>query len=225
MTLRPDTLAMTAVLAMLTALGPLSTDFYLPSLPEIARVMQTDVAGAQATLSSFLFGFAAGHHRRQIEGVEGQLAGAGVPSLQPAVATALLSRDEAGEGPLVADVRAEGRPAAALQVGADDHLGGEFLPTPAVVGRIPSGGLVAGDDEPVRRPGDDLESAGDVQVRHGTDRSQRRCRWAVPARWHGGGLRGGRLEAAGGQHDGQQQRRQRRHRSAGGWPRPRPRGV
>jgi DHA1 family bicyclomycin/chloramphenicol resistance-like MFS transporter len=60
MKLRPDTLAMTAVLAMLTALGPLSTDFYLPSLPEIARVMETNVAGAQATLSSFLFGFAAG---------------------------------------------------------------------------------------------------------------------------------------------------------------------
>lgn len=60
MKLRPDTLAMTAVLAMLTALGPLSTDFYLPSLPEIVQVMRTDVAGAQATLSSFLFGFAAG---------------------------------------------------------------------------------------------------------------------------------------------------------------------
>jgi DHA1 family bicyclomycin/chloramphenicol resistance-like MFS transporter len=60
MKLRPDTLAMTAVLAMLTALGPLSTDFYLPSLPEIVRVMRTDVAGAQATLSAFLFGFAAG---------------------------------------------------------------------------------------------------------------------------------------------------------------------
>lgn len=60
MTLRPDTLAMTAVLAMLTALGPLSTDFYLPSLPDIARVMQSDVAGAQATLSAFLFGFAGG---------------------------------------------------------------------------------------------------------------------------------------------------------------------
>ncbi|MCU4181718.1 multidrug effflux MFS transporter [Bosea sp. BH3] len=60
MKLRPDTLAMTAVLAMLTALGPLSTDFYLPSLPEIVRVMDTDIAGAQATLSSFLFGFAAG---------------------------------------------------------------------------------------------------------------------------------------------------------------------
>ena len=60
MKLRPDTLAMTAVLAMLTALGPLSTDFYLPSLPDIVRVMETDVAGAQATLSAFLFGFAGG---------------------------------------------------------------------------------------------------------------------------------------------------------------------
>ena len=60
MTLRPDTLAMTAVLAMLTALGPLSTDFYLPSLPEIVRVMATDIAGAQATLSAFLFGYAGG---------------------------------------------------------------------------------------------------------------------------------------------------------------------
>lgn len=60
MKLRPDTLAMTAVLAMLTALGPLSTDFYLPSLPDIVRVMQTDIAGAQATLSVFLFGFAGG---------------------------------------------------------------------------------------------------------------------------------------------------------------------
>ena len=58
--LRPDTLAMTATLAMLTALGPLATDFYLPSVPDIARVFGTAPAGAQATLSAFLFGFAAG---------------------------------------------------------------------------------------------------------------------------------------------------------------------
>ena len=31
--LKPDTLALTVVLALLTALGPLSTDMYLPSLP------------------------------------------------------------------------------------------------------------------------------------------------------------------------------------------------
>ena len=61
--LRPDTLAMTAVLAMLTALGPLSTDFYLPSLPEIARVMDSNVAGAQATLQSIT---------RAISGSEGR---------------------------------------------------------------------------------------------------------------------------------------------------------
>lgn len=58
--LRPDTLAMTATLAMLTALGPLATDFYLPSVPDIARVFNAGTAGAQATLSAFLFGFAAG---------------------------------------------------------------------------------------------------------------------------------------------------------------------
>lgn len=58
--LRPDTLAMTATLAMLTALGPLSTDFYLPSVPDIVTVFGTTTAGAQATLSAFLVGHAAG---------------------------------------------------------------------------------------------------------------------------------------------------------------------
>lgn len=58
--LRPDTLAMTATLAMLTALGPLSTDFYLPSVPDIVKAFGTTTAGAQATLSAFLIGFAAG---------------------------------------------------------------------------------------------------------------------------------------------------------------------
>ena len=39
--LKPDTLALTAVLALLTALGPLSTDMYLPSLPAIAARLST----------------------------------------------------------------------------------------------------------------------------------------------------------------------------------------
>lgn len=60
MRLRPDTLAMTAVLALLTALGPLATDMYLPSLPAIAREFATTTAAVQTTLSAFLFGFAAG---------------------------------------------------------------------------------------------------------------------------------------------------------------------
>ena len=60
MLLRPDTLALTVVLALLTALGPLSTDMYLPSLPAIARALGTDTARTQLTLSLFLVGFAAG---------------------------------------------------------------------------------------------------------------------------------------------------------------------
>jgi MFS transporter, DHA1 family, multidrug resistance protein len=58
--LRPETLAMTATLAMLTSLGPLSTDMYLPALPAIAEGLETSVAGTQATLSAFLVGFAFG---------------------------------------------------------------------------------------------------------------------------------------------------------------------
>jgi len=60
MHLRPDTLGMTAILAMLTALGPLSTDMYLPSLPAIAASLGTDAARAQLTLSAYLVGYAAG---------------------------------------------------------------------------------------------------------------------------------------------------------------------
>ena len=60
MLLRPDTLALTVVLALLTALGPLSTDMYLPSLPAIARALGADTARTQLTLSLFLVGFAVG---------------------------------------------------------------------------------------------------------------------------------------------------------------------
>jgi MFS transporter, DHA1 family, multidrug resistance protein len=60
MRLRPDTLAMTVCLALLTALGPLSTDMYLPSLPAIARELRATTAQTQGTLSIFLLGFAAG---------------------------------------------------------------------------------------------------------------------------------------------------------------------
>ena len=58
--LKPNTLALTTLLALLTALGPLSTDLYLPSLPSIASGFQTTPAAAQTTLSAFLFGFALG---------------------------------------------------------------------------------------------------------------------------------------------------------------------
>jgi MFS transporter, DHA1 family, multidrug resistance protein len=58
--LKPDTLALTVVLALLTALGPLSTDMYLPSLPAIAAGLGASTGQAQMTLSAFLLGFAAG---------------------------------------------------------------------------------------------------------------------------------------------------------------------
>src|SRR3954452_24722230 len=58
--LKPDTLALTIVLALLTALGPLSTDMYLPSLPAIAGNLNASTSQVQLTLSAFLLGFAAG---------------------------------------------------------------------------------------------------------------------------------------------------------------------
>ena len=58
--LKPDTLALTIVLALLTALGPLSTDMYLPSLPAIAASFEASTGQTQLTLSAFLLGFAVG---------------------------------------------------------------------------------------------------------------------------------------------------------------------
>ena len=58
--LRPGTLSLTTLLAMLTALGPLSMDMYLPSLPDIARVLEAPTARVQLTISSYLIGFAVG---------------------------------------------------------------------------------------------------------------------------------------------------------------------
>jgi DHA1 family bicyclomycin/chloramphenicol resistance-like MFS transporter len=46
------------LLTALTALGPVSTDFYLPSLPSIAAYFSVGEAKAQLTLSAFLVGFA-----------------------------------------------------------------------------------------------------------------------------------------------------------------------
>jgi len=57
---RPNTLALTALLAALTAIGPLSTDLYLPSLPDIGRAFGVPATSVQLTLSAYLIGFAAG---------------------------------------------------------------------------------------------------------------------------------------------------------------------
>ncbi|ARP98730.1 multidrug effflux MFS transporter [Pseudorhodoplanes sinuspersici] len=57
---KPNTFAFTALLAALTALGPLSTDLYLPVLPDIGRAFGVPPAQVQLTLSAYLIGFAAG---------------------------------------------------------------------------------------------------------------------------------------------------------------------
>src|SRR5580658_1635486 len=44
---------LTALLVTLVAFGPMSIDIYLPALPEMVRVFNTDVSSAQLTLSVF----------------------------------------------------------------------------------------------------------------------------------------------------------------------------
>jgi DHA1 family bicyclomycin/chloramphenicol resistance-like MFS transporter len=58
--LRPGTFALTALLAGLSAVGPLTTDMYLPSLPDIARQLGASSAQVQLTISAYLIGFAVG---------------------------------------------------------------------------------------------------------------------------------------------------------------------
>jgi DHA1 family bicyclomycin/chloramphenicol resistance-like MFS transporter len=58
--LRPGTFALTALLAALSAIGPLTTDMYLPSLPDIARQLDASTAQVQFTISAYLIGFAVG---------------------------------------------------------------------------------------------------------------------------------------------------------------------
>jgi DHA1 family bicyclomycin/chloramphenicol resistance-like MFS transporter len=58
--LTPGSFALTLLLSFLTAIGPLSMDMYLPSLPDIARTLHAPTVQAQLTISSYLFGFAIG---------------------------------------------------------------------------------------------------------------------------------------------------------------------
>src|SRR5450631_1073482 len=58
--LRSGTFALTVLLAALTAIGPLSTDMYLPSLPDISRQLGASTAQVQLTISAYLVGFAVG---------------------------------------------------------------------------------------------------------------------------------------------------------------------
>lgn len=55
---RADSLPVAVLLTACVALGPISTDMYLASLPTMTRVFSTDVASVQLTLSVFMVGFA-----------------------------------------------------------------------------------------------------------------------------------------------------------------------
>jgi DHA1 family bicyclomycin/chloramphenicol resistance-like MFS transporter len=58
--LRAGTFALTALLAALSAIAPLTTDMYLPSLPDIARQLSASTAQVQLTISAYLIAFAVG---------------------------------------------------------------------------------------------------------------------------------------------------------------------
>ncbi|MCF6196368.1 MAG: multidrug effflux MFS transporter [Emcibacter sp.] len=58
MSLRPDALIVVILLTMLTALGPITTDLFLPALPAIQAYFNTDVTTVQLTLSVYLVVFA-----------------------------------------------------------------------------------------------------------------------------------------------------------------------
>ncbi len=60
MRLRPGTLAMTALLASMTSLGPLSTDIFVASMPNIGVAFTASTATVQLTITCYLVGFAAG---------------------------------------------------------------------------------------------------------------------------------------------------------------------
>jgi DHA1 family bicyclomycin/chloramphenicol resistance-like MFS transporter len=58
--LRPNSFAMTVLLAVLTGLGPLTVDMYLASMPAMARLLAATPAQVQLTISVYLIGFALG---------------------------------------------------------------------------------------------------------------------------------------------------------------------
>ena len=58
--LRPNSFAMTILLAVLTGIGPLTVDMYLASMPDMARLLEATPAQVQLTISVYLVGFAIG---------------------------------------------------------------------------------------------------------------------------------------------------------------------
>lgn len=57
MKLEPKSRGLAVLLTAMVAIGPVSTDLYLPSLPAVMRAFDADVAQTQLTLSAFMAGF------------------------------------------------------------------------------------------------------------------------------------------------------------------------
>ncbi|MBI4290664.1 MAG: multidrug effflux MFS transporter [Betaproteobacteria bacterium] len=60
MLLKPHTASFTFLLGILVALGALSTDIFVPALPELAAVFRADVATVQQSATTFFIGVACG---------------------------------------------------------------------------------------------------------------------------------------------------------------------
>jgi DHA1 family bicyclomycin/chloramphenicol resistance-like MFS transporter len=58
--LRPDSFALTLLLALLAGVGPLTVDMYLASLPDMGRLLGAPTAQVQLTISVYLVGHALG---------------------------------------------------------------------------------------------------------------------------------------------------------------------
>lgn len=92
------------VLGLLTALGPLSLDMYLPGLPALTRDLDASAAAGQLTLSGCLVGLALGqivagpvsdaHGRRTplLIGLTGYVAASAACGLAPSITTLILLR-------------------------------------------------------------------------------------------------------------------------------------
>lgn len=61
MFLKKDSPRLLALLAFFVALGPLSTDMYLPALPAMVAAFDTEIPRLQLTLSAYLVGFSVFH--------------------------------------------------------------------------------------------------------------------------------------------------------------------